>query len=138
LIRQRRFGDARSILESILAADPNNARALYGLAQVVSQSISTVEQDPKAEENDKIQAQYDRLQQAVKLYRKAIDNASPESEKWLIQWSHVLLGRIYDFQEFRADAIAEYEKAIALGENVAHGAYKEAVEGKQRPYVQKN
>jgi tetratricopeptide (TPR) repeat protein len=138
LIRQRRFGDARPILESILAADPNNARALYGLAQVVSQSISTVEQDPKAEENDKIQAQYDRLQQAVKLYRKAIDNASPESEKWLIQWSHVLLGRIYDFQEFRADAIAEYEKAIALGENVAHGAYKEAVEGKQRPYVQKN
>src|SRR5215216_1152452 len=132
LIRQRRYGEARPILESILATEPNNARALYGLAQVLSQSMSAVEQDPKADENDKIQAQYDRLQQAIKLYRKAIDNASPESEKWLIQWSHVLLGRIYDFQEFRADAIAEYDKAIALGENVAHGAYKEAVEGKQR------
>jgi len=138
LIRQRRYGEARPILESILATEPNNARALYGLAQVLSQSMSAVEQDPKADENDKIQAQYDRLQQAIKLYRKAIDNASPESEKWLIQWSHVLLGRIYDFQEFRADAIAEYDKAIALGENVAHGAYKEALEGKQRPYGQKN
>jgi tetratricopeptide (TPR) repeat protein len=138
LIRQRRFSDARPILESILAVEPSNARALYGLAQVISQTSSPVELDPKGEENEKIQAQYDRLQQAIKLYRRAIDNASPESEKWLIQWSHVLLGRIYDFQEFRADAIAEYEKAIALGENIAHGAYKEAVEGKQRPYVQKN
>jgi tetratricopeptide (TPR) repeat protein len=138
LIRQRRYGEARPILESILATEPNNARALYGLAQVLSQSMSPVEQDPKADENDKIQAQYDRLQQAIKLYRKAIENASPDSEKWLIQWSHVLLGRIYDFQEFRADAIAEYEKAIALGDNIAHGAYKEAVEGKQRPYGQKN
>jgi hypothetical protein len=48
----------------------------------------------------------------------------------------VLIGRILDFQEFRADAVAEYEKAIALGE-VANGAYKEALEGKQRPYGQR-
>lgn len=137
LIRQRRYNEARPILESILAEEPNNARALYGMAQVISQSISPVEMDPKADENDKIQAQYDRLQQAVKLYNKAIDNASPETEKWLIQWSHVLLGRIYDFQGFRADAIAEYEKAIALKE-VQYGALKEAMEGKQRPYGQKN
>ncbi|HVG19681.1 MAG TPA: tetratricopeptide repeat protein, partial [Blastocatellia bacterium] len=137
LIRQRRYDEARQILESILAAEPNNARALYGMAQVVSQKVSPAEEDPKADENDKIQAQYDRLQQAVKLYRKAIDNASPESEKWIIQWSHVLLGRIYDFQGFRADAVAEYEKAIAMKE-VQYGALKEAMEGKQRPYGQKN
>jgi hypothetical protein len=43
---------------------------------------------------------------------------------------------IYDFQEFREDAVAEYEKAIALGE-VSNGAYKEALEGKQRPFGQK-
>jgi tetratricopeptide (TPR) repeat protein len=137
LIRQRRYDEARPILESILAAEPNNARALYGMAQVVSQNVSPVELDPKGEENDKIQAQYDRLQQAGKLYQRAIDNASPESEKWLIQWSHVLLGRIYDFQGFRADAIAEYEKAIAMKE-VQYGALKEAMEGKLRPYGQKN
>jgi tetratricopeptide (TPR) repeat protein len=137
LIRQRRYDEARPLLESILAAEPNNARALYGMAQVVSQNVSPVELDPKGDENDKIQAQYDRLQQAAKLYRKAIDNASPDSEKWLIQWSHVLLGRIYDFQGFRADAVAEYEKAIAMKE-VQYGALKEAMEGKQRPYGQKN
>lgn len=137
LIRQKKFAEARTILESVLAEEPNNARALYGLAQVVSSLPSPVEQDPKAEENDKIQAQHDRLEQAIKLYRQVIDTASPESEKWLVQWSHVLLGRIYDFQEFRNDALAEYDKAIEMGE-VANGALKEAREGKQRPFGQKN
>src|SRR5205085_4665525 len=137
LIRQKQFAEARTLLESVLTEEPNNARALYGLAQVLSSTPSAVELDAKADENDKIQAQHDRLEQAIKLYRKAIDNASPESEKWLIQWSHVLLGRIYDFQEFRNDALAEYEKAIEMGE-VANGAIKEAREGKQRPFGQKN
>ena len=93
--------------------------------------------NPNADENDKIQAQHDRLEQAIKLYRKAIETASKDSERWVIQWSHVLLGRIFDFQEFRADAIGEYEKAIALGPDIPNGAYKEAVEGKQRPFGQK-
>jgi tetratricopeptide (TPR) repeat protein len=137
LIRQKKFAEARTLLESVLADEPNNARALYGLAQVVSSTPSAVELDEKADENDKIQAQHDRLEQAIKLYHQAIDQASPMSEKWLIQWSHVLLGRIYDFQEFRNDALAEYEKAIAMGE-VANGAIKEAREGKQRPFGQKN
>ena len=137
LIRQKKFAEARTILESVLAEDPSNARALYGLAQVVSSTPSAVELDAKADENDKIQAQHDRFEQAIKLYHQAIDHASPESERWLIQWSHVLLGRIYDFQEFRNDALAEYEKAIEMGE-VANGAIKEAREGKQRPFGQKN
>jgi tetratricopeptide (TPR) repeat protein len=137
LIRQKRFEDAGRTLTEILAVEPNNARAIYGMAQVLTQSVSPVEADPNADENDKIQAQHDRLERAIKLYRKAIDSASKESERWLIQWSYVYLGRIYDFQEFRADAIAEYEKAIALGPDIPNGAYKEALDGKQRPFGQK-
>jgi tetratricopeptide (TPR) repeat protein len=137
LIRERRYSEARPILQEILAAEPNNARALYGMARVLNQMQSPVESDPKADENDKIQAQHERLNQAMKLYQKAIDNASREGELWLIQWGHVYMGRIYDFQEFRNDAIAEYEKAIALGDKIPNGAYKEAVEGKQRPYGQR-
>jgi tetratricopeptide (TPR) repeat protein len=136
LIRQKRFAEARSLLNEVLSVEPNNARALYGMAQVVTQSASAVELDPKVDENDRIQLQHDRLELAVKLYRRAIENASKDSQRWLIQWSHVLLGRLFDFQEFRADAIAEYEKAIAMGE-FPNGAYKEALEGKQRPYGQK-
>jgi tetratricopeptide (TPR) repeat protein len=136
LIRERRFGEARPLLEEVLKSEPGNPRALFGMAQVISNSPSPVELDPKADEDDKIQAQYDRLEAAVKLFRKAIEHASRENEAWLVQWSHVYVGRILDFQEFRADAIAEYERAIALGE-IANGAYKEAVEGKQRPYVKR-
>jgi tetratricopeptide (TPR) repeat protein len=136
LIRQRRYDEARPLLEEVLAAQPNNARALYGLAQILRQVPSPAENDSKAEENDRIQAQYNRLQQAMKLYQKAIDNASKDTELWLIQWSYVSIGRIFDFQEFRADALAEYEKAIALGD-LPNGAYKEALEGKQRPFGQK-
>jgi tetratricopeptide (TPR) repeat protein len=136
LIREKRFAEARSLLDEVLAIEPDNARALYGMAQVVTQTASAAELDPKADENDKIQMQHDRLERAIKLYRRAIENASKDSERWLIQWSHVFLGRIFDFQEFRADAIAEYEKAIELGAS-PNGAYKEALEGKQRPYGQK-
>jgi tetratricopeptide (TPR) repeat protein len=136
LIRQKRFADARSLLDEVLSIEPNNARALYGMAQVVTQTASAAELDSRADENDKIQMQHDRLERAIKFYRRAIENASKDSERWLIQWSHVFLGRVYDFQEFRADAIVEYEKAIAMGE-VPNGAYKEALEGKQRPYGQK-
>lgn len=137
LIRQKRFPEARTLLESVLTEEPNNARALYGMAQVISSTPSPVELDPKADENDKIQAQHDRFEQAIKLYQRVIVSASPESEKWLIQWSHVLLGRIYDFQEFRNDALIEYDKAIEMGD-IANGALKEAKEGKLRPYGQKN
>jgi tetratricopeptide (TPR) repeat protein len=137
LIREKRFAEARSLLDEVLASEPNNARALYGMAQVVTQVSAPIELDPKTDENDKIQAQHDRLEQAIKLYHKAIENGSKDNERWLIQWSHVFLGRIFDFQEFRADAIAEYEKAIALGPDIPNGAYKEAMEGKQRPFGQK-
>jgi tetratricopeptide (TPR) repeat protein len=136
LIREKRFKEAGSILDEVLASEPNNARALYGMAQVVTQTPSAAELDPKADENDKIQMQHNRLEKAIKLYRKVIDSASKDSERWLIQWSHVFLGRIYDFQEFREDALAEYDKAIAYGE-VPNGALKEALEGKRRPFGQK-
>jgi tetratricopeptide (TPR) repeat protein len=136
-IREKRFAEARALLEDVLAVEPDNARALYGMAQVTTQISAPVELDPNADENDKIQAQHDRLERAIKLYHKAIDNASKENERWLIQWSYVFLGRIYDFQEFRAAAILQYEKAIALGSDIPNGAYKEALEGKERPFGQK-
>lgn len=137
LIRAKRFGEARSLLDEVLMVEPNNARALYGIAQVTTQTSAPVELDPKADENDKIQAQHDRLERAIKLYHKAIENASKENERWLVQWSYVFLGRIYDFQEFRADAILQYDKAIAMGPDIPNGAYKEALEGKDHPFGQK-
>jgi tetratricopeptide (TPR) repeat protein len=136
LIRQRRFAEAQPVLEEVLAVEPKNARALYGMARVMTQTPSKAELDANADENDKIQAQHERLKIATRLFRDAIANAAPEAEAWLVQWSYVYLGRIFDFQEFRVDAVAEYEKAIAMGP-VAGGALKEALEGKEKPFGQK-
>lgn len=133
LIRQRRFVEAKPLLEEILAIEPNNARALFGMARVLDQVPSAVEKDPQADENDKIHAQHERFKQALKLYEKTIAAASADTERRIVQWCHVLMGRILDFQELRNDAIAEYEKAIAMGD-LPDGAYKEALLGKQRPY----
>ncbi len=137
LIRNRRFEEARPVLEEVLVSDPGNARALYGLAQIISQTPSRAEADPKADEDDKIQAQYDRLKKALEMFDKVIEHANGDSERWLVQWSHVLKGRILDFQEFRSDAVAEYSKALAMGDNISNGAYKEALEGKDHPYGQR-
>lgn len=136
LIRQRRFDEARPVLEEVLSVEPKNARALYGMARVMTQTPSKAELDANADENDKIQAQHERLKVATRLFRDAIANAAPEGEAWLVQWSYVYLGRIFDFQEFRVDAVVEYEKAIAMGP-VAGGALKEALEGKEKPFAPK-
>lgn len=136
LMRQRRFKEAGVILEEVVALEPNNARALFGLAQVTNQNPSQAELDASADENDKIQSQHERLEKSIKLYRKAIEKASKGTESWIIQWSHVYIGRILDFQDFRVDAIAEYDKAIAMGQ-IENGAYNEALEGKKRPHGQK-
>lgn len=136
LIRDKKYDQAQPVLEEVLKTQPDNARALYGMARVLNVTPSKVELDPKSDENDKIEAQYRRLQQSVKFFNKAIEKADAKSEAWLIQWSHVYIGRILDFQEFRNDAVAEYQKAVAIGD-IPNGAYKEALEGKEHPFGQK-
>jgi len=135
LIQQRRFEEARIILMGVLNEQPRNARAIFGLAQIVNQAITPVEADEKADPDDKLVAQEERLGQAVLLYRQAIEAASPETEKWIISRSYVAIGRIFDFRNLREDAIAEYEKAIELG-RVPNGAYDQAIEGKKKPFGQ--
>lgn len=132
LITGRKYTEARLQLEMLLKADPKNARALFGLAQVYNNQPSTVELDTTTDDDEKIAAQEERLLQAVKLYREAIANASAE-ELWIVSQCHVFIGRILDFAGMREAAIAEYEKAIRLGE-IPKGAYKEALEGRTRPY----
>ncbi len=132
LITERKYAEARLQLETLLKAEPGNARALFGLAQIYNNQPSPVELDAAADDDEKIAAQEERLVQAVKLYREAISSAGAE-ERWLVSQCYVFIGRILDFAGLREAAIAEYEKAIALGE-IPKGAYKEALEGKSKPY----
>ena len=125
MMKARKYPEARGILESALRARPNNARVLFGLAEVTSKQATTLEDSDRVEE---------ALFAAVEYYRQAARNASPEAEKWLAQRSYVGAGRILDFiaennpamaEKMSVEALAAYEMAVKIGK-VENGAYDEA------------
>src|SRR5262245_37603229 len=137
MIKARKYDEAKTALKSVLKEKPNNARALFGLADVTSKKATTIEDADRVEE---------ALFAAVEYYKLAAKNASPETEKWLMQRSYVAGAKILDFiaganpalaEKLSADALAAYEKAIKLGK-VEGGAYEEAEQAlKERAQKQK-
>ncbi|HEY7183252.1 MAG TPA: tetratricopeptide repeat protein, partial [Blastocatellia bacterium] len=79
LIKARKYDEAKTALESALKDQPNNARVLYGLADVMSKKATALEDPDRVEEI---------LFAAVEYYSRAAKNASPETEKWLMQRSY--------------------------------------------------
>ncbi|MGB5038260.1 MAG: hypothetical protein WBQ66_16755 [Blastocatellia bacterium] len=133
LIKEKKFTDARPILERVLRTSANNARAIFGLAQIIENTPDPIERDAAASDDERIMAQEERLEAAVNLYRKAALHSNSR-ELWLASWSHVYAGRILDFLELREDAVAEYQAAVKVGD-VPEGAFKEAQAGLTAPYV---
>jgi hypothetical protein len=133
LITSKQFAQARPILEEVLQSAPKNARALFGLAQAVENLPDGIEASTDSSEEDRSSAQAERLERAVNLYRQAALN-SGSRELWIASWSHVYAGRILDFLDLRAEAVAEYESAKKIG-NVPGGAFTEATKGLAQPYT---
>src|SRR5262249_42201768 len=137
MIKTRRYDEAKTVLDSALKDRPNNARVLYGLADVMSKKATTLEDADRVEE---------ALFAAVEYYSLAAKNASPETEKWLMQRSYVAAAKILNFiaganpamaEKLSADAAAAYRSAIELGK-VEGGAYEEAEQAlKERGQKQK-
>jgi tetratricopeptide (TPR) repeat protein len=132
LLRAKKYAEARQLLETVLREEPQNARATFGLAELTAKQPSTLETDPAADESDRLAALQERLEQAVELYERAARLAKPE-ERWLASRAYVAIGKIYDLANRRSEALAAYERAIALGD-VRGGAYAEALAGKERPF----
>ena len=125
MIKARKYDDAKAVLEATLKESPNNARALYGLADVTSKRATTLEDSDRVEE---------ALYAAIEYYKLAARNASPETEQWLAQRSYVAMAKIMDFiaennpaiaSQVAADATTAYELALKMGK-VEGGAYEEA------------
>ncbi len=122
LIKARRYDEAKLILEGVRRERPNNARALFGLADVTSKKASLItDSDHLAEQ----------LYAAVELYKQAAENASSETEKWLAQRSYLAAGKILEFLGDADDAAAAIERAIQLGGTADKAAYDEAIKAKQ-------
>jgi tetratricopeptide (TPR) repeat protein len=123
MIKARRYDEAKAVLEAVHRERPNNARALFGLADVASKKASQItDSDRLAEE----------LYAAVELYKQAAENASQETEKWLAQRSYVAAGKILDFLGQANDATAAFDLAIKLGETADKAAYDEALKARQQ------
>lgn len=125
MIKNRKYDDAKAVLDAALKEKPDNARVLFGLAEVTSKQASTLDDSDRVEE---------ALYAAIDLYKRAAQAASPESEKWLSQRSYVAAGKILDFiaetnpalaEKLIAEAAIAYDLAIKIGK-VEGGAYEEA------------
>jgi hypothetical protein len=125
MIKARKYDEAKSVLDAALKERPNNARVLFGLAEVASKKATSLEDPDRVEE---------ALFVAIEHYKQAARNASPETEKWLMQRSYVAAAKILDFivetnpslaDKLSAEATTAYEMALQLGK-IEGGAYEEA------------
>jgi hypothetical protein len=116
LIRAEQYAAARTVLEGVRRQRPNNARTLFGLAEVGSKLASKITDKDRLDEE---------LYASVQLYKEAAENASAETEKWLVQRSYVAAAKILDFLDQAEDATAAYAFAVKMGD-VPGGAFQEA------------
>jgi tetratricopeptide (TPR) repeat protein len=91
--------------------DDTNGEALYGLGIIAS-----------------IQ---NRREIAKNYFSRALQ--SPSSENATKVWSHIYLGRIFDLEENRQDAIQQYQSAIDLGDDT-RSAQEVARRGLKEPF----
>ncbi len=120
-ITLREPAQAKAAFDKVLAKNPNDTRALYGLAlaSVLGRDADT----------------------AKKLFEKVIvlsvpsestQNSAP-SDPTLLAWSHVYLGRIFDLEEDRTSAINQYQAALAVV-GAPESARVAAQDGVKSPY----
>lgn len=113
LIYQAKYSEAKAAFQGVLEKDPGNARALYGMAVVASNTR--------------------KPDLAEEYFQKTLDVAR---DLRLVTWSHVYLGRLYDLRGKRERALEQYRAA-----SVTAGAYPDALRavqnGMQKPFGSK-
>ncbi len=102
--------EAEKLAHESLAANEDSARAYFVLAKVASFK------------GDMEGAQAD--------FQKAADSGK---DPHVVSWSHIYLGRIYDIQGERDDAVAQYKAALAIAD-APPDAKTAADKGLQRAY----
>lgn len=96
--------EAEAIFQNVLKQDPNQPRAIYGLA------IASVLEG--------------KALVAKELFEKVVSSATPGSgpgqgtaeppDAMQLAWSHIYLGRIHDLEGERDSAVEEYQAALSV------------------------
>lgn len=125
IINDKKYSNADAELKKLLEEYPTEStRIYYALGRVSSLSAEGL---PKED----IQTRNLRLLEAKTAYTNVIRSATPDTDAALLSLSYVALGRIYEFYDQNEYAVKIYETAIKIGD-VTGGAYKEAVEARER------
>jgi Tfp pilus assembly protein PilF len=102
--------EAEKLAQESLKANEDSARAYFVLAKVASFKGD--------------------MEGAQANFQKAVDSGK---DPHVVAWSHIYLGRIYDIQGERDDAVAQYKTALAIGD-VPPDAKAAAEHGLQQAY----
>ncbi len=121
LLRQANMNLAANSLEAaveqfqqVLESDAANGEALYGLGLVATMK--------------------NKREIAADYFSKAV--ASPTAGKSVKVWAHIYLGRIFDGEQKRTEALQQYQSAIVLGDNTRN-AQDAAQRGLREPFSAK-
>ena len=105
------FEAAVEQFQQVVESDAANGEALYGLGLVATMKS--------------------KKDIAADYFMKAV--ASPTAGKPVKVWAHIYLGRILDGDQKRAEALQQYQSAIALGDNTRN-AQDAAQRGLREPF----
>jgi hypothetical protein len=125
IINEKNYTAADGELKKLLKEYPTESpRIYYALGRVSSLSAEGL---PKEE----IETRNRRLLEAKVAYTNVLRSASDQTDPALLSLTYVALARIYEFFDDPDYAVKIYEAAIKIGD-VTGGAYKEAIEARER------
>ena len=121
-IEAKNYTQADTALKELQKANPTEPRIYYNMGRVASLL---------AEDITDSDAQSKKLLEAKTDYENALRTATPRTDPALISLSYVALAKIYEFYDKKDYAVKIYDAAIKVGD-VPNGAYREALDAKQR------
>jgi len=122
MIDAKNYPLASDELKKLRDKNPSEPRIYYNLGRVTSLSAEGLED---------IEKQRGTLLEAKVAYENVLRTASDSTDRALLSLTYVALGKIYEFYDEKAYAIALYDKAIGFGP-VNGGAHSEALTAKAR------
>lgn len=113
-IYQRRYNEAGGVFQSVLEKlNPQSERALFGLAVVASNTR--------------------KPDLAEEYFQKTLEAAR---DLWVVTWSHIYLGRLYDLKGRREEALGQYRAASLTAAGFPE-ALRAVERGMERPFGSK-
>lgn len=125
-IALKQTADAKTAFGKVLEKNPDQPRALYGMA-----IASVLEGDA-----DGAKKLFERLI-TISAARGGSLESSKSVDPAVVAWAHVYLGRIFDVEDDRDSAIREYQSALAVvgAPEAARVAAQRGVESAYQPQV---